>query len=168
MLRAATLLCVSLCLLPSSEAQCGAAAHDDGRVELVVVEGRRGLRRPVERLLASHLEELDRCFVLGARSEASRSAERRADATLTVHPDGHLDAAVTLGEDPGRPAFESREEQAERARLDEQTVACLVRRLTSETLTRPRPDHPVELRLALHRRITHTPARPCSDRFDLP
>jgi hypothetical protein len=75
-----------------------------------------------------------------------------------VHPDGHLEAAVTLGEAEHRELARADADAAADARITD----CLTRTLSRPTL-RPRPAEPAELRVLLRYEPIYHPARPCSD-----
>ncbi|MFN7698563.1 MAG: hypothetical protein ACK6CU_00645 [Deltaproteobacteria bacterium] len=140
-----------------TDAQCTPASWER-HLEIDVIDGRAALRRPLERALRGAIGELTSCHVRSVRGATPERVARRSEASVTVFPDGHLEARVQLGETQIRDA---RSAQADRE-ADQRVEACLVRALSRPTI-RPRPSRPSELRVLVRYEPVFHPARPCSD-----
>ncbi len=134
-----------------SDAQCTPEAWEP-HLEIDVIEGRPALRRPLERALRGASAELTSCHARSVRGA------RRSEARVTVFPDGHVEAQLSLGEAQNRD-LAHREADRE---ADRRIEACLVRALNRPTI-RPRPARSAELRVLLRYEPIFHPARPCSD-----
>ena len=140
-----------------SDAQCTPEAWEP-HLEIDVIEGRPALRRPLERALRAASAELTSCHTRSVRGATPERGARRSEARVTVFPDGHVEAQVSLGEAQNRD-LAHREADRE---ADRRIEACLVRALNGPTI-RPRPARSAELRVLLRYEPIFHPARPCSD-----
>lgn len=156
-MRFAVPLALALSLAAASHAQCSPEAWEP-HLELDVIGGRPGLRRPLERALRTELGTLTGCHARTARGATPERGARRSEARVIVHPDGHLEATVTLGEATIGSLLAAEAD----AEADRRISECLVRALDRVTV-RPRPAEPAEMQVLLRYEPIYHPARPCSD-----
>jgi hypothetical protein len=155
-LQRLVVVAVALCGASLARADCE-EPWIEATVGVVATEGRSALRRRVERLVGERDEGLVRCFreraIRGRRPEP-----REAQVSITVHPDGHVDADVRVAWPPGASGDVDREADEERG-----LAACLRHQLSGIALPRPWPATPSPIAIRLRARIVHHPGRRCSD-----
>lgn len=152
-----SVLSMWLAMSAVSDAQCTPEAWEP-HLEIDVIEGRPALRRPLERALRAASAELTSCHARSVRGATPERGARRSEARVTVFPDGHVEAQVSLGEAQNRD-LAHREADRE---ADRRIEACLVRALNRPTI-RPRPARSADMRVLLRYEPIFHPAQPCSD-----
>jgi hypothetical protein len=152
-----SVLSMWLAMSAASDAQCTPEAWEP-HLEIDVIEGRPALRRPLERALRAASAELTSCHARSVRGATPERGARRSEARVTVFPDGHVEAQVSLGEAQNRD-LAHREADRE---ADRRIEACLVRALNRPTI-RPRPARSADMRVLLRYEPIFHPAQPCSD-----